>query len=346
MITFTTNAPRLVLCLVTASALVASSFGCSGGRGQRADERGKMVGPSKQPPAPPARKDVPLDPDLRAEAEKEVAAALASTDSRRRVVALEVLRLVDAGDLRAKIIQSLGDRSAGVRIAAAMAAGELKMRSAHRPLLARLNDQEPVVQVAVRYALHRLGDVRRSHDLEKTARDNDPLVRGQTAMVLGLLGEPSALKILKVLRRDRDPRVRQQAVEAMWRLGDEQGMKELVGWTYSRYVDDREFAILALARPGDQRVRPIIRNNLTTEYLELNLAAAHAMGLLASDEGYGIALEGAKSADPRHKVRAAQAFGAIGRTDAQDELKAMLRHPEPLVRLAAAGGILQLRARR
>ena len=46
------------------------------------------------------------------------------------------------------------------------------------------------------------------------------------------------------------------------------------------------------------------------------------MGMLGSDAGYGVALNGMKSADKYQRHLAALAFAAIGRADSQDELAA------------------------
>jgi HEAT repeat protein len=85
-----------------------------------------------------------------------------------------------------------------------------------------------------------------------------------------------------------------------------------------------------------------LRGKLISDWAEIGLVAARAMGELGSDEGYGVAVSGARSADPRQKSLAALAFGAIGRADAQTYLAPLLRDPSPGVRLASATGILQL----
>jgi HEAT repeat protein len=77
-------------------------------------------------------------------------------------------------------------------------------------------------------------------------------------------------------------------------------------------------------------------------YTEVSLVAARAMGMLGSDEGYKIAADATKSQDPQQRFLAAVALGAIGRTDAQDELKRLLADPVPNVQLAAASAVLQL----
>jgi HEAT repeat protein len=139
------------------------------------------------------------------------------------------------------------------------------------------------------------------------------------------------------------PAVRQQAAAAMWLLGSQKGMDDLIGWTLSRFPDDQMMGLLGLAEPRNRSIIQHVRNGLTTDWPDVNLTAARAMGMLGSDEGYGIAQEGAKSSDPRQRIAAALAFGAIGRSDAQDLLKSLLHDSDPNVRVAAAGAILQLK---
>jgi HEAT repeat protein len=131
--------------------------------------------------------------------------------------------------------------------------------------------------------------------------------------------------------------------EAMWRLGDEKGMETLVAAIVSQSPDDQIIATQGLSATNDKRMAPYFRGKLTTVYDEVNLAAARALGMVGSDEGYGVAQKGAKSSDPRHRHLAALAFGAIGRPDAQGLLSDLLSDSEPSVRLAAAMSILQLR---
>ena len=183
-----------------------------------------------------------------------------------------------------------------------------------------------------------------SHDLEKLAASPDPHVRGTVAFVLGLLKEPSATKMLGTLLADRAASVRIQAAEALWRLGDQRGLDDLAAYAISAYPDDQTIALQALAEPGDQRVIQHIRAELTSDYPEVCLAAARAVGMLGSDEGWSVAVPAAASKDPRQRVMAASAMGAIGRSDLQPYLKGLLDDPESEVRIAAATAILQLRS--
>jgi HEAT repeat protein len=293
---------------------------------------------------------VPLDPQLRSTARQELAAAAKSSQAQLRAHAIEGARhayAVVGADAARDIVAGLGDPQPVVRFAAAMAAGELKLEDA-RPSLEKIdNDPDPRVQVAVRFALHKLGDDSRTHDLEQFAVDAVPgheSVRVAVATVLGRLGEPSGVKILKVLRRDEATSVRQEAGEALYRLGDEEGLRDMIGLTASRYPDDQMFGLLALAARNDQRVRAHVRLALSNEFPEVALVAARSMGMLGSDAGYAIAQNGAKSQDPRQRLLAALAFGAIGRSDAQEILAGLLKDADPAVRVAAATAVLQLNA--
>jgi len=335
--------------IVLSFAVLAIACGCGPrSRPGEGSTKGKLARPPAPPPSYPAQRKVPLDPRLAEAAERELTDALNSTDPIIRVHALEALPQIKGPAHNEQILHALNDPEAVVRFAAALAAGQLKLAAAHEPLLKLAEDRSENVRVAVRYALHRLGDTRLSHELEKLANDSSPRVRGNTAMVLGMLGNPSALRILHLLRIDPNPAVREQASEAMWRLGDDEGLKDLVGLTCSKFYDDQMIGYLGIALPRDDKVRQHVRGGLVLEGkndpLEPPLVAARAMGMLGSDEGYGIAQIGAASDDPRRRSLAALAFGAIGRADAQEILRKLLADPAPGVRVAAATAILQLKA--
>ena len=304
----------------------------------------KAPRPPKAPPRPPAPVVTPLDLDLAAAASKEIYQAFFSADPIIRAHAIEALRQVGSVGSHGTILKGLDDKASVVRFASAMAVGELKLKQAHDKLL-QMVDTDPSrdVQVAVRFALHRIGDKRLSHDLEKAAMADDRSVRANTAVVLGLLEEPSAQKILRAMVLDRDPAIRLMAAESLWRLGDERGLTLLVAGTVSMYPDDQMISYLALAAPRNTKVIEHVRGGLVNDYTEVSLVASRAMGMLGSDEGYVVAMNALDSADPRHRALAALALGAIGRSDAQDELKPLLTDPNPDVRLSAATAILQLK---
>jgi len=140
------------------------------------------------------------------------------------------------------VLNGLEDRNQIVRFAAAFAAGELKLVDVRPQLLNHLSDPDPRVRVAIRFALHKLGDPSRTSDLEGYAQSYDAskgLCSGATAFVLGRLGEPSAVGVLRLLRIDDNPVVRLQAEESLFLLGDSRAEKAITALTISRFPDDR-----------------------------------------------------------------------------------------------------------
>jgi HEAT repeat protein len=303
----------------------------------------KTMPPPQHAPPPPPHRPMALDQTLRQNARAQIEKSLASQDPYTRANAIEAAQNALGDADRMDIVSKLSDPAPVVRFAACMACGTLRLNEAHQKLLDLVHDPDTDVQIGSRFALHRIGDTRYSHDLEVFARSTDPRVRGNTVMVLGLLEEKSALKILHAMRADPKPSVRLQVAEAMWRLGDEDGLTTLVGGSISVYKDDQIISLLALAGPKDRRVAAHIRPKLVGEFEEVWLAAARALGELGFDDGFGIAMKSAESPDPRIRALAALALGAIGRSDAQPALKKLLEAPEEGVRLAAATAILQLK---
>jgi HEAT repeat protein len=321
-------------------SMLAFGAGC----GESTDPRaGREIPRGKLPPGFPVSKDVPLDQKLKAAADQELVKALHDADPNVRAHAIEAAR-ESTGDAHAKeFIAALSDPNPLVVYSAGLAAGDLRLKDAQEPLLRLIDHKDSGVRVVARYALHCLGHYKYSHDLEELAKDPQPSVRGTTAMVLGMIGDPSAINVLKPLRRDVYPAVRQQADVSLWQLGNSQGLSDLIGMTVSPYQDDKKVVLLGLAAPHNRNVIQHIRTSLTDDAAEVALVAARAMGMLGCDEGYGVAQRGIKSEDPRQRVLAALAFGAIGRADAQGMLRKLLTDANADVRVAAAEAILQLK---
>jgi HEAT repeat protein len=304
----------------------------------------RQIPAPKEAPAPPPVRVERLEPALQTAARAELDAALKSDEKFVRAHAIEAAQNALGAQAKAVYLGGLTDPRDSVRFASAIAVGRLQVADARAQLLQMVNDPNTTVGVAVRYALHRLGDATYTKDLESTARDPDWRVRANTAMVLGLLNESSAVKVLRPMQRDAEAAVRVQVAEALWRLGDIEGLRTLVSSSESGFADDQSIAVLGLAGPKDRRVMGHLRSSLTADYPEVCLVAARAMGMLGSDAGYAVAAEGARSKDPRQRLLAAQALGAIGRTDAQGILSDLLKDRESAdVRLSAAQAILQLK---
>ncbi len=332
---------RALSMLAVTAAATALLSGC--GAPPKKDQGSTSLPPPTPPVPAPKRVDRPIDQNLRRDAVAELNRALSSSDAVTRANAIEAtqrsLGVVGAD----RILAGMDDKSSVVRFASAMAAGTLRIPEARPKLRLLADDPSKHVQIGVRYALHQLGDTRLSHDLEAYAVDPDPRVRADTVMVLGLLGERSAMKILRAMTNDPDAGVRLQVVEAKYRLGDSQALEDLVIGTVSKFPDDQIISLLALGSRREERMSQVMRGKLTSDYTEVTLAAARALGMIGSDAGMGVALRSVDSKDARQRSMAALALGEIGRADAQPALGKLLTDADPVVRLSAATAILQLR---
>jgi HEAT repeat protein len=299
---------------------------------------------TNDPDPPPPLVPTPIRPELQSRARAQLVAAAGSTDAVVRTNALAAMVDSMGQEAAPQFLAALDDPDPVARFAATIAAGRLKLEAAHDKLLVLAVGGDPSVNVGAIFALHQLGDYRYSHELEKTAFSPLPTVKADTAVVLGLIGDPSALPYLAILVSDPDVGVQQQAAAALWRFHDQRGLDVLSAKLISKYPDDQIFALVALAEPGDPRVRGQVRGQLSTWPPEVQLTAARALGMLHSDAGYSLGIKYATSADETERVFAAEALGAIGRSDAQSTLAKLLDDPSAQVKLAASAAIIQLGA--
>lgn len=329
---------KRLICLATMVAMMTLATGCAGRQARSYTPRMKPA------PIPPLPQQVAIDQSLQTRAAREIELAAQSGEPALRAQAMEAIALGLGERGSDRVIAAIDDPSARVRFAACLAAGQLELRSAHAALLKRADDANPHVRVAALYGLHRVGDRRRSQEIVGYTQHIDERVRAGAAMVLGLLGEGSAVKVLRPMQSDVSPQVRLQTAESLWRLGQEDAFETLAQFAESAFVDDQMFAILAMAGPKQPSAYGQIEAKLSTEYVEINLVAARAIGILGWDRGYIVAQQAAESRDLRQRIMAAMALGAIGRSDSQTTLGKLLNDPSPMVRLAAATGLLQVGA--
>lgn len=327
--------------LVLATAVAFGICGCMG-KSNGAGDGQKLTRPVPKPPEYPKAHPQAVDQALRQRAGNQLRASVNSQNAFCRAHAVEASRYLPIDTTREIILKATSDPATVVRFAALMTAGEIRLPQVANIATKLLNDPDKSVQAAAIFALHRIGDVRYSHQLEEFASDPDRQVRANTALLLGLLGEKSAEKILRYQLHDNDPTIRLQASESLYRLGFDDALESLVIGTISRYPDDQMISATALASRHDPRVAEHLRGMLTSAYPEVSLVAARAMGMIRSDEGYGVATKGVASEDPRQRQLAAMAFGAIGRIDAQQMLGKLLLDTDEDVRIAAASSLLQL----
>lgn len=293
-------------------------------------------------PEPPPRTNVTVSASLKATAIQEIHGGLVSTDPFVRAHAVEASREALGSAARDDILRALQDIEPVVRFAATMSSGELRLEEARPTLHTLLADADPSVQIGAIFALHRLGDTQYSAGLEQALQSREARVRANAILALGRLGERSAVRILMPMLRDSEVTVRYQAAEALWRLGSEDALSFLIATSLSPDPAAQMPGILALAMPRDPRVIQHVRAGLDSDFVEVKLVMARALGMLGSDEAYVLAIDGCRSEKPEQRYLAALALGAIGRADAQEALAPLLKDVNADVRLAASTAMLQL----
>lgn len=333
--------------LLTTAAVM--TLATSAAFGQQDSSNREQPGPAvmpaarKPPEVAPARNEA-VDVELRNAAQKMLETLSTDNSAVIRANAIEgAQRNLPVAVARPMVVRGFSDPAAVVRFSACVAAGDLQL-SDTQPVLEKLAyDEDPSVRLAARYGLHKLGNTTLTQEMLYGLRDDRAGVRGNTVMLLGMLGEKSAIVPMKRIVTDKSPTVRLQLHEALWKLGERQSIEELVIFSMSKFPDEQIVALIAMAGPRNQRVMEQLRGWLVDEYPEVTLAAARGVGMLGSDEGYGVAMKYLASPEPRQRGMAALALGDIGRIDAQSRLKPLLADPSAEVRLSAATAVLKLK---
>ncbi|MCA9294426.1 MAG: HEAT repeat domain-containing protein [Phycisphaerales bacterium] len=298
-----------------------------------------------------------------------------------RANAIEALQAVPS---RAEPVAAaaLGDDNPGVRYAAAMTIGKLRLKGIAPQVRPLLRDEDSRVRCAAIFALTRCGEKADRSPLASYLLGHDMRVSSTAAFVLGELGEPSAIALLRDVARPprrRDPAEAEQAppvgipdpvdrvirrlqvAEALTKLGDDAGRDVIRSALYPRQREDFEAAVLAAQILGEVKdtsaaaqLVQLIEQTVPgataeeggiPEYLqpkELRLAAATALAKMGYRDGVYVADQ--YRADPDAAVRAQAAFlyRAVGRRADRDTLAAMLDDPSPLVQVSAAAGVLAI----
>ncbi len=280
-----------------------------------------------------------------------------------RAQAVEAMQRAAPADGMPWIRTALADEHPAVRFAACVAAGTLKDTLAREGVTRCLGDDNRSVRVGALYALHRLGDTRRSGELpDYLLNHSDAAVRRNAALVLGRMGETGAIALLARAMRDADEGVQLQALESMALLGGREARQQLALYASSSAGDKEVFALRALAETRDERFKDTYRYKLSqAAFLETKLAAAIGLGLLGQRDGYNLAMSAlefnspktdASDDPPENQVRrvrqlATFALGAIGDAGALPALDRLIQtYDDPSVQLAAGKAMLEIVVKR
>ena len=290
-----------------------------------------------------------------------------------RTRALEAVALFMSPESHSLLLQALNDKkSQSVRIAAALAIGDLKYAPAEKRLLEMISTDKKVGERYIRvlpsicYALSRLGHEKYMTVLGHMLTSQEIGIRANTAMVMGKIGDPAAIEPLRaVLYNEQEDGVKLAIEEALANLGNLAAKGRLEGYVMGRFVDVRINACLALAKYNPSRAKVVLRSLFDDEKLPpVKLIAAGELGRInagdretyefcvrCATDPMGVLSEAYSSNEEQMKTESIflrrQAILALGWSKqlmAVDLLMGMMKDADAGVRIAAATSVLRLLA--
>ncbi|MEM7623333.1 MAG: HEAT repeat domain-containing protein [Planctomycetota bacterium] len=281
-----------------------------------------------------------------------------SPDPQIRANAIEALSMVPRR-AESAIRRGLVDQNEGVRAVSALAAGRAGLPELAAFLRPLSRDRASTVRVSAIAGLVLIGEpVDRTPIATVLLTDPAPRARAQAAFVLGELGDASAVQLLRQAAMTDIPRgepgavrsMRLQVAEALVKLGDEDAVQEIRAALYPSRPEELEFAALAAqilgnvkdeASAGQLITLTAFRSGGRLMPAEVRLAAAGSLALLGREEGWFIADGYAADASAVIRSQAAHVYGRTRGGDNLAKLAIMLEDSSPLVRVAAASGMLE-----
>ena len=290
-----------------------------------------------------------------------------------RANAVEALSTTLGAEAGEVYMQGSSDPLPVVRLASAMAIGDVKYAPA-LPTLRRMvqdNKTEPQraepdkrVFCALIYALHSLGDDGKTGELAPLLFDEQPEVRMDAAMAMGKMGAPSAIGPLNsVLSNEREEAVKIQLTESLAMLGDSRSAEVLEAFTKGYFLDLRLLAIAAIGRTGSERAIRVLKElTAAREPARVRVKAAGELARLGFGdpamlsyclrairepaellkESAQVSRRAADSDAGSLKLLAIIAMGWFGDEKVVNDLHPLLRDQEGPIRVAAAASILRL----
>ncbi len=289
---------------------------------------------------------------LKAEAIEVIKQSAGSNDPYVKTYAMEALSKADCDGCDTLIQQSLSDTTLSVKIAAAIAAGDMRIEQTRDTLELMRRSQEPMLQLAAGYALEKMGidGERFIRWYDKALLSSNERYAGQSCLLLGKLGNTpirrnSKDKLWTVMKKtDQKAYIRLQAAEALARLGDIRVTERLLDFAGSSFADDRLLVVSSLKLLGSQECYAMLSVLAADEQIEVSLSALRALGPLAGKDDVVPAYRALEYKDPyndqnvtqRVKHLAILAIGSFGNEMDQSILKRYLSDNNEFIRLTAA----------
>jgi HEAT repeat protein len=228
-----------------------------------------------------------------------------------------------------------------VRVAAAVALGQIGDMAGVRFLIDQLKSSEEKVRSAAVDALRTIGKPA-ARLLTQAAQSSDPLQRWGALAALGEAGDPRAVPVLLLALRDQNPDVRAVAAAALGKLRYRQAAPQLVralGDPNERVQAHAEWALENIGQDAipallDGAKRPALRWRIF-----------RLLGRLKSPQAVPVLIDGLRDRNLKVRAMAAWALGEIGSRRAVAALRSALNGPDPQVRREAALALGKLKAK-
>jgi HEAT repeat protein/beta-lactamase regulating signal transducer with metallopeptidase domain len=233
------------------------------------------------------------------------------------------------------------DTDARVREAAAQSLGEIDDNRAVPALLDALRTERNArVKEHIIRALGEIDDASAVAGISATVKDTNVEVRRAAVWALGELEDPSAIPALIALAKDEDVEVRREVANSLGNLSDESSNREAFDPLMSMARDPdpevRQSAISALGDFDDKRALPVFLAALKDQSPEVRHEAAHGIEGLELKAAPRELLDALSDSDADVRQSVAQALGNIGDEAAVPGLKRLTADPNKEVRQQAA----------
>ena len=183
------------------------------------------------------------------------------------------------------LIASLDDNDPLVRRHAAEALGRIEDPEAVEPLIAVLNDSDPLIRRQAAEALGKIKDSRAVGPLTSILANKDEIsyMRASAAEALGRIREASVVESLIPALNDQQWDVRSRAAKALGRIRDPRAVEALIVALKDEDATVRAYAVDALSEIGDARAVEPLYEALDDENKNVRQKAERALTKLTGD---------------------------------------------------------------
>ncbi len=233
-----------------------------------------------------------------------------------------------------------GKEEMPVRLAAAVALGQMGNEQGIKFLIDQLKSSDEKVRAAAVEALRTIGKPA-TRLLIEAAQSKDSLQRWGAVAALGETGDPKAVPILLKALRDEDENVRAVAAASLGKLRYARAARQLVQALADKSERVQAHAEWALENIGERAIPAIMDGAKRTA---TKLRAFRLLGRLKAREAVPLLIEGLKDRKPEIRSMAAWALGEIGDRRAVSALERALEDKAPEVRREAVVALGKLGA--